>query len=173
MQSPLRPLRTRSRPARDGAAGFTLIEALIATALLGFSLIVMFGFHTQAVRSNMHARKMTDCTYLAQTQLERLVALPWTATSLHADLVDVSTDATSSAAPWVQLEHPTTGATARTAANETAGTYGEPTYFVTWDVEDMSTDGEWVRLRVRCQYLDEAFNRWHGTTVSSYRFRDS
>ena len=58
-------------------SGFTLIEALIATALLGFSLIVMFGFHTQAVRSNLHARKMTDCTYLAQLQMERLIALPW------------------------------------------------------------------------------------------------
>ena len=56
-------------------SGFTLIEALIATALLGFSLIVMFGFHTQAVRSNLHARKMTDCTYLAQLQMERLIAL--------------------------------------------------------------------------------------------------
>ena len=57
--------RARSALVR-ARSGFTLIEALIATALLGFSLIVMFGFHTQAVRSNLHARKMTDCTYLAQ-----------------------------------------------------------------------------------------------------------
>ena len=35
-----------------GRRGFTLIESLIATGLLGFSLIVMFGFHSQAVRSN-------------------------------------------------------------------------------------------------------------------------
>lgn len=172
-----RPLDQRlpaaARGPRRSARGFTLIEALIATALLGFSLIVMFGFHTQAVRSNMHARKMTDCTYLAQTQLERLLALPWTSASTHADLLDVSTDTTSSTNPWVQLEHPQTGANALTAANESAGTYGEPTYFVTWDVEEMSSTGEWVRLRVRCQYLDEAFNQWHGTTVSSYRFRDT
>ena len=56
-----------------GRQGFTLIESLIATGLLGFSLIVMFGFHSQAVRSNNHARKMTDCTYLAQLQMERLI----------------------------------------------------------------------------------------------------
>ena len=168
-----RPLGHRTRPHRAGAnAGFTLVEALIATALLGFSLIVMFGFHSQAVRSNMHARKMTDCTYLAQTQLERLIALPWTASSTHADLSDISADSTSSADPWVTLEHPSSGLAARTAANETAGTYGEPSYFVTWDIEEMSSTGEWVRLRVRCQYRDEAFNQWHGTTVSSYRFRD-
>ena len=55
--------------------GFTLIEVLIATSLLGFSLVVMFGFHTQAVRSNMHARKLTDCVYLAQGLLEELISL--------------------------------------------------------------------------------------------------
>jgi hypothetical protein len=45
-------------------------------------------------------------------------------------------------------------------------------YYVTWDVEDMDSDGTWLRLRVRCQYEDSAFNSWRGTTVSSYRFRD-
>ena len=58
--------------------GFTLVEVMVATALLGFSLIVMFGFHAQAVRSNLHARKITDCTYLAQSQLEELLSLEWT-----------------------------------------------------------------------------------------------
>ena len=65
--------------------GFTLIEVLIATSLLGFSLVVMFGFHTQAVRSNMHARKLTDCVYLAQGQLEELLSLSWTKTSGRPD----------------------------------------------------------------------------------------
>jgi len=37
----------------------------------------------------------------------------------------------------------------------------------------MDSSPTWVRVRVRCQYRDDAFNRWHGTTVSSYRFRDS
>ena len=50
--------------------GFTLVEVLVASALLGASLIVMFGFHSQAVRANMNARRLTDCTYLAQAQME-------------------------------------------------------------------------------------------------------
>jgi len=166
-----RILRRRGRSGRDG---FTLVEALIATALLGFSLVVMFGFHSQAVRSNRDARRMTACTYLAQAQLERLMSLPWTESSRHSDLVDSMTDPTSAADRWAFLEMPNGGAqpTAVNAADETTSRLGKPFYYVTWDTEDMDTDGTWTRIRVRCQYEDAAFNSWRGTTVSSFRFRD-
>ena len=85
---------------RSQIRGFTLIEALIGIALVSFALIVMFGFHSQAVRSNKNARQMTACTYLAQTQLERLLALPWTADTRHPDLTDDLTDTTSLASEW-------------------------------------------------------------------------
>ena len=99
-------LRSRER----GRSGFTLVEALIATALLGFSLVVMFGFHSQAVRSNRDARRMTACTYLAQAQVERLMALPWSLSSRHADLADSMTDPTTAADKWAFLEMPNAGA---------------------------------------------------------------
>lgn len=162
--------------ARRGQAraGFTLLETMIAVALLGFSLIVMFGFHAQAVRSNQHARRMTACTYLAQSRMEKLLSLQWTASTRPTALVDVMTDPTTAAAPWAYLEHPSSGS-APTPVNATEAittTNGKPIYYVTWDVEDMDSDGTWARLRVRCQYDDKAFNTWHGTTISSYRFRD-
>jgi len=155
--------------------GFTLIEALIGISLVGFSLIVMFGFHSQAVRSNKNARKMTACTYLAQTQLERVLALPWTAESRHADLEDNLSDTTSSISEWEFLEHPNSGSQpdALNAANEDDDDLGEPVYYVTWDLNDVDTESTWSRIRVRCQYYDHSFNYWRGTTVSSYRFRDS
>ena len=170
--STLPPARS-SLSARRARAGFTLIEALVATALLGFSLIVMFGFHNQAVRSNKHARKMTDCTYLAQAQMEKLMALPWdVSTGTPSDLSDGMTDATGE---WDYLEHPNAGGvpTQMNAAMEYTDTLGATDYYITWDVEDMDSSPTWVRLRVRCQYRDDAFNSWHGTTVSSYRFRDT
>ncbi|MEC7948898.1 MAG: prepilin-type N-terminal cleavage/methylation domain-containing protein [Myxococcota bacterium] len=102
------PLPVR-RPRRH-RGGFTLIEALIATALLGFSLVVMFGFHSQAVRSNRDARRMTACTYLAQAQVERLMSLPWDASSRHTDLTDSMTDPTTASDPWAFLEMPSGGA---------------------------------------------------------------
>ncbi len=162
---------------RKSRAGFTLIEVLIATALLGFSLIVMFGFHSQAVRSNMHARKMTDCTYLAQLQMERLLSLQWTDTTRPADLDDNIADTTtdgSNSDEWPWLEHPSSAAKPSpvNAANATTSDLGEPVYYITWDVDDMDADATWTQLTVRCQYRDEAFSRWLGTTISSYRFRD-
>jgi len=166
--------RVGSRPRAAGHRGFTLIESMIATGLLGFSLIVMFGFHSQAVRSNLHARKMTDCTYLAQLQMERLIALPWSATSRPDELQNLDVD-DSSTDSWTFLPHPTGGPSEVNAANETDSTIREPTYSVSWDVHEMDDGDEvtWVRLRVRCQYQDVAFNQWKGTTISSYRFRDS
>ena len=148
---------------------------LIAVSLLGFSLVVMFGFHTQAVRSNMQARKMTDCTYLAQLQMEQLLSLPWTSTSTHADLLDTLSDSTATGAEWTYLEHPSSGAAPNpvNGANGTDTTYGEPIYYVTWDSSMMNSSETWTRLRVRCQFYDNAFNVWKGTTVASYRFRDS
>ncbi len=165
-------LPARACTRRDGRSGFTLIEALIATGLLGFSLIVMFGFHSQAVRSNLHARKMTDCTYLAQLQMERLIALPWSETSRPDELDDIDTDGSSSDS-WTYLPHPAGGPEEVNAANETDSTNGEPTYFISWDIHEMDEDVTWLRMRVRCQYKDVAFNQWKGTTISSYRFRDS
>ena len=160
---------------RSQIRGFTLIEALIGIALVSFALIVMFGFHTQAVRSNKNARQMTACTYLAQTQLERLLALPWTADTRHPDLTDDLTDTTSLASEWAFLEHPNAGSqpAAINEANETTQDLGTPVYFVTWDLNDVDSASTWTRIRVRCQYFDNSFNIWRGTTISSYRFRDS
>lgn len=158
-------------------SGFTLVEVLIAMALLGFSLLVMFGFHSQAVRSNMHARKMTDCTYLSQLQMERLLTLSWTDATRPNDLQDNDADNTAegtNSVEWSWLEHPNTSAQPDpvNSAYDTANTLGEPVYYITWDVEDMDANATWTRLKVRCQYRDEAFGRWLGTTISSYRFRD-
>ena len=163
--------RTCARHATS-RGGFTLIEALIATALLGFSLIVMFGFHSQAVRSNRHARKMTDCTYLAQLQMERLIALPWSDGGRPTPLTDLGSDSSDSA-NWAYLPHPSGGPDAVDAGHTTSEDFGEAVYYISWDIEEMDSEPTWLRLRVRCQYKDVAFNQWKGTTVASYRFRDS
>lgn len=165
----------RARVA-PGRGGFTLIEVLVATALLGFSLIVMFGYHAQASRSNFQARKTTDCTYLAQAQAERLLALPWTATSRDDSLTDSMADPTTEADKWAFLEHPSGGAEppAVDATGSTIATPGapRPNYFVTWDVFDMNAEATWMRIRVRCVYEDIRFNTYRGVTISTYKYRD-
>ena len=161
---------------RRNQRGFTLIEVLIASALMGFSLIVMFGFHNQAVRSNREARKITDCTYLSQLQVEELISLPWTNDSRPSDLEDImGSDITSEGEPYAWLEHPLGGFVPNpiNAGNSDDEEYGEPSYFITWDIEEMDSDATWIRIRVRCQFKDEAFDQWKGTTISTYRFRDT
>ena len=158
------------RASESGRGGFTLVEVMVASALLGASLIVMFGFHAQAVRSNMNARRMTDCTYLAQSQVENLLAMDWTSLSRPAELTDGGM-ADAGYDMWGNLEWPAAPVTVN-ALNNTDTTLGPLLYTVTWDVEQMDTDATWLRLRVRCTY-DDSEGMAHGTTVSSYRFRDS
>lgn len=153
-------------------AGFTLVEVMVASAILGASLIVMFGFHSQAVRSNMNARRLTDCTYLAQTQMERLLAQDWTSDNRPTDLTEaMKDDGWMGTNAWDPLSWPLPDPV--NAAFETTEDLGPPLYSLSWDVEDMDDDGTWTRIRVRCTYDDAAFDTKHGTTISSFRFRDS
>jgi len=131
---------------------------------------VMFGFHSQAVRSNMNARRLTDCTYLAQTQMERVLAMDWTTVNRPSDMAEGYIDDGSmdmwSPLTW-ELGYPVN------AAFEDSEDLGPLLYSLSWDVEDMDDDGTWTRVRVRCTYDDAAFDTKHGTTISSFRFRDS
>ncbi len=172
-------MTTLLRPGSRGRAGFTLIEVMIASAILGLSLVVMFGLHSQSVRSNMNAHRMTDCTYLAQSQLEHLLAEDWSTTTSAPDLVDLGgTDPTDpSMVTWGTLEHVSASLPLVNAANDADQAHGSPIYEVSWDVQGMggttSFGDDWLRLRVRCSYPDSQFNTRHAATVSSYRFRDS
>jgi len=160
---------------RRSRLGFTLIEVMIASAILGLSLVVMFGFHSQAVRSNMNAHRMTDCTYLAQSRLEGLLAEDWTSSTSPTDLQDLGADA-STVGDVDDFEHPGTVSLVN-AANDTDVAHGALMYQVSWDVEGMggttATTDDWLRIRVRCTYPDSQFNTEHAATISSYRFRDS
>ena len=161
--------------------GFTLVEVLVATALLGFSLVVMFGFHAQAVRSNNRARKATDCSYLAQQQMEILLAHLWDADNSRSgtDIADGWSTTSSGGNDWMPLYHPTIGRGQPDAINSLGETditrqsgTPAPTYYVTWQVMDTSTDGDWIQLWVRCTYQDASFGTWHGHTISAYKFMD-
>ena len=163
--------------------GFTLVEVLIATALLGFALIVMFGLHNQSVRSNVMARKVTDCTYLSQSKMEELLSTEWISSTGRSagQLADGTAGVTT---VYDSLYQPSGGGdpTAVNAIWEQVGaeSSGQPSgsYFVTWEIEDNSDDGEWVQVWVRCAWDDRQFlgegvsSPRHAMTISSYKFID-
>ena len=168
---------TRSPLTRNHRGGFTLVEVLIASALLGFSLVVMFGFHVQAVRSNYHARKQTDCTYLAQAQLEEMLSLDWTAASMPSEFNDDGDGATDEYGGLYYPEQVVGGQYPDAISSLMSTTKQEniprPTYFDTWEVDYMDDDPTWLRVRVRCSYQDPTFGAFHGVTLSTYRYRDA
>lgn len=156
-----------------GRAGFTMVEVVIASALLGFSMIVMFGFHSQALRANMNARRLTDCTYLAQTQMELLLSMDWASAARPSDLTNSGSVDADAVGMNDELEWPSAPVEVNALNSASPTTMSPALYTVTWDVEDMDASATWVRLRVRCTYEDSAFNTRHGTTISSFRYRDS
>jgi type II secretory pathway pseudopilin PulG len=67
----------KSRSSSSSAAGFSLIEVLIATLLLATALVTLAQLFGMATRSNIGARNTTYSAVLAQQKLEELRALTW------------------------------------------------------------------------------------------------
>ena len=78
--------RARRRSSAAGAgpgsrrirlAGFTLMEAVVALAILAVGLLAMLGMQLQAVRQSEWGRHTTDAGRLARDQLEVFSRLAW------------------------------------------------------------------------------------------------
>lgn len=64
--------RGRRSPRLARTAGFTLLEVMIAMAILAGALTGLSLALTRAVRASMHARMMTTATYLCRQQMAEL-----------------------------------------------------------------------------------------------------
>lgn len=65
-------------------AGFTLIEVLIAMAILSFGLLSLASMQVVAIQVNSGGNRLTQGTTLVQDKIEELMALPFD----HDDLKD-------------------------------------------------------------------------------------
>jgi prepilin-type N-terminal cleavage/methylation domain-containing protein len=66
--------------------GFSLIEVLVAMAILSFSLLAVAGMQLTAINANVAAQRLDQATTLVQDKIEELMARPFT----HATLVDTT-----------------------------------------------------------------------------------
>lgn len=87
----MRPTRLRSEPARppDGSvvvrrrgrrtvAGMTLLEVMIALAILAAGLLAMLAMQISAMRGGRAGRDVTEAARIAQDQMELLHRVDWT-----------------------------------------------------------------------------------------------
>ena len=69
--------RGRRRSRTGSAAGFSLIEVIVATALLGTALVAVAQLFATSTRANANARASTFSMVLAQQKMEQLRGLVW------------------------------------------------------------------------------------------------
>jgi pilin/secretion family protein with methylation motif len=67
----------RARRSGQRQTGLTLVELLVAFALLGFVLLAITPLFTASVRSNYAGNEYTSIHVLARDRLERLMSLPF------------------------------------------------------------------------------------------------
>ncbi|HYX26835.1 MAG TPA: hypothetical protein VFC23_21965 [Thermoanaerobaculia bacterium] len=74
--------RSGGRPPHAAAAGFSLIEALIAAAILLIIALGLIPLFSRAITDNVNGNDATQATNGSRTQLEEMLGLPFTNTRL-------------------------------------------------------------------------------------------
>jgi type II secretory pathway pseudopilin PulG len=82
-----------SRHALAHACGFTLVEALVATAVLACTAVALAHLVAVGRRQTTHARDSLHAVTVAQSKLEELRAATWSATVPGSDLPISTADA--------------------------------------------------------------------------------
>ncbi|MBI4641822.1 MAG: prepilin-type N-terminal cleavage/methylation domain-containing protein [Candidatus Tectomicrobia bacterium] len=66
----------RGKTISKGSAGFTLVELLVAMAILSIGLLTVVQVQAAAARSNLNARRVAAASALTQEKIEELINLP-------------------------------------------------------------------------------------------------
>lgn len=112
-------------------SGFSLVEVLIAIAVLSVGMLSVAAMQTSAVRGNARSNNITERSATASNHLEKLLSLPFT----HADLAAGSHDPSSDL-----IDNDGDGTT------DEADDDGEASYAVTWTVTDDSSRKKTIDL---------------------------
>ena len=75
-------------------AGFSLLEVMVATAMLATALVSLAQLFALSTRSNIGSRNMTYAAVLAQQKIEELRSLAWGFDQVGLPISDFSTDTT-------------------------------------------------------------------------------
>jgi type II secretory pathway pseudopilin PulG len=87
---PICPVSSRS----GGEGGFSLVEVLVAAAILMTGLIAVAQMFVASTNQNMEARRVTTTAVLAQQKIEQLRGLAWGFDEFGLPVSDFSSDIT-------------------------------------------------------------------------------
>jgi prepilin-type N-terminal cleavage/methylation domain-containing protein len=93
--------------------GFSLIEVVIAMAILSVGLLAIASMQISAIKVNSTARDMTERSTVAQDKLEKLVAMPYNDPNLDlaSSPFPPETTATGYTITWTVTDGPVAGKT--------------------------------------------------------------
>ena len=75
-------IQTYKQEIQKDNKGFTLIEVLIGMAIFTIGILAVAALQASSTKGNSHARRITEATALAESQIEDLMQLSYD----HADL---------------------------------------------------------------------------------------
>ena len=110
-------LKRATIPARAArASGFTLIEIMIAMAIVGFGLLALAAMQLQALRFGSSGKHVSQAAVIARVKMEEFQRLPWASVAV---------------AGW------TAPVTQYAAVEGEGGTVNEQAYGLSWRVADL------------------------------------
>jgi prepilin-type N-terminal cleavage/methylation domain-containing protein len=131
---------------RDGQEGFTIIELLIAMAILGMGMLAAVSMHFGTARNNTNGNIITQANMLAKTQLETLK-------SLNINDLDINATGRCYAGPGRGIEVASTDVGSIQLISPDGQDGGIFRRY--WTIENLGTDArritvtvEWTRSRV-------------------------
>lgn len=171
--------RPCARKSRQRSGGFTLLELLIAMAVLLIGLLALWGLHSAAITSNANAYRLGISTILAQDALEQIYGETYISASLYSN-PDLDTTTCGGAFPAVTIdgleELPcyVDGSTIRVnGLGGTDATMGPVIYLRTYHLEDVvGSVNARLLIRVRVTYEDPHTGKRHGVTMGTTRTVD-
>jgi len=163
-------------PRSSSPSGFTLIELMIAMAVLLIGMVALWTLHAAAITSNANAYRLGISTVLAQDLLEQLYGETWMVSYPNPDLDTALCGGAFPAATTDGLEDlPCTkdGASVRVnGLGNVDATLGPVMYLRTYHLETMAGGVDRVLIRVRVTYEEPNTGKRHGVTMGTTRMAD-
>jgi prepilin-type N-terminal cleavage/methylation domain-containing protein len=70
--------------SRRSNSGLSLLEILIAIAIISTALVAILGFYNYAIRAGLKSKGQTELKYIAEQEMERLMSLPYSSAELDS-----------------------------------------------------------------------------------------